>query len=166
ASAAARRARCRPRSRTTSSFFMEGALFGAPLRNSELSAPVLRRRNAALPNRSLALLIALCAASVHAATERVVFVDNRAEPGGVGTVERPFTSIGNAMRVSHEFDVIYVAETSLPYRDTITLRRGQMLIGSAYGLDAVRAELHVDLDAPPTPAARGAGPMIEGSIAL
>ncbi len=111
----------------------------------------------------LSLLLALCAVS---ATARAIFVDNRAQPGGVGTAERPFVNLSDAMRASRELDIIYVVETSQPYRETVTLRRGQMLIGSAYGLDAVRTELHVDFDAPPTPAANGAGPLIEGSVTL
>ena len=113
---------------------------------------------------SLALLIAVAAASAQATTQRVIFVDNHAAPGGAGTPERPFATLGEAARAGHEFDVIFVAETDRPYPGGITLSRGQMLIGSAYGLDAVRSELHVDLDAPPVPAARGAGPAIDGSV--
>lgn len=115
----------------------------------------------------LALVLALCALSASAVTERVVYVDNRAEPGGNGNAEHPFVTIGEAIRRSNPSEVIFVAETDRPYReDNLTLKRGQLLVGSSYGLEAVRTDLHTDVDAPTTPAARGAGPLIEGSVIL
>jgi hypothetical protein len=105
----------------------------------------------------------LAAVSVHAAPLRVAFVDNRAAAGGVGTAEHPIATINDALRFG---EIIFVAETDQPYRESVTLRRGQMLIGSAYGLDAVRSELHAEFDAPPTPAAQGPGPLIQGSVIL
>lgn len=114
--------------------------------------------------RSLAVLMILSAASARAANQRVVFVDNRsAAGGGAGTLEQPFATINQAVRGA---EIIFVAETEQPYRESVTLQRGQMLIGSAYGLDAVRSELHAEFDSPPTPAAQGPGPRIEGTITL
>jgi hypothetical protein len=120
--------------------------------------------NRALLLRSITILMAFAAASVHGAPQRVVFVDNRAPAGGAGTLEHPFATINNqATRVA---EIIFVAESDQPYRESVTLQRGQMLIGSAYGLDAVRTDLHQEFDAPPMPAAQGPGPRIEGTVTL
>lgn len=113
--------------------------------------------------RSLALAL-LLTASAHAAPRRVVFVDNRVEPGGAGSQRQPYSTIAEA--ASHGFDVMFVAETGQPYPATLTLQRGQMLVGSAYGLDAIRAEMQVELDAPGLPAAKGPGPLIQGTVTL
>jgi Right handed beta helix region len=117
--------------------------------------------------RSLALLIVfMLAASAQAAGRRVVFVDNRVPPGGAGSNRQPFASLAEAMRFANDFDVVFVAETDQPYVDSITLRRGQMLVGSAFGLDAIRTEFKTELEAPPMPAATGPGPSIQGSVIL
>ena len=96
-----------------------------------------------------------------AAAARVVFVDNSRPPGGDGSLQKPMTSIAQA---AAQGDVIFVAETPTPYIESVTLRRGQMLIGSAYGLDAIRGLLGAD--APAMPAAKGIGPTIQGSVIL
>jgi hypothetical protein len=116
--------------------------------------------------RSLTLLVTLAAASVQAAPLRVVFVDNRAEAGGIGTAGRPFSTLDEAIAKARDFEVLHVAETDQPYLANITLRRGQMLIGSAYGLDALQNEFKMELDVPPTPAVQGPGPLIRGSVGL
>src|SRR5712692_6021129 len=95
------------------------------------------------------------------ASARVVFVDNSRPPGGNGSLQQPMMSIAQA---AAQGDVIFVAETPTPYVESVTLRRGQMLIGSAYGLDAIRGQIGGDV--PPMPAARGIGPTIQGSVSL
>jgi hypothetical protein len=107
--------------------------------------------------RFLVLLAALPLSAKH-----VVFVDNSRPPGGNGTQANPFITIAAAGRA----DVIYVAETDKPYVESLLLQKGQALIGSAYGLDAVRAELHLDDDTPAAPARQGSGPVIRGTISV
>jgi hypothetical protein len=92
----------------------------------------------------------------------VAFVDNRAAAGGVGSREQPFTTISAAGNAT----IIYVAESDKPYLENVTLRKGQMLIGSAFGLDALRAELHVEFEGAGVPAMQGPGPAIHGTIAV
>jgi len=111
--------------------------------------------------RSALLIISLLVAG--AAPADVVFVDNRAAPGGNGTRQWPFTTIGQAIPIGN---VIYVAETPTPYVESVTLRKGQMLIGSAFGLDAVRTELKLDTGVTGVPAQQGPGPAIRGTIAI
>jgi len=117
------------------------------------------------PAIAAAMLVWASAGSAAAAGRTVLFVDN-SRAGGAGTYERPFGTLAEAQRSSHSGDVIFVAETSTPYEGSIALTKGQMLIGSAFGLDAVRAELHIDVEAPPVPAAQGSGPVIHGVISL
>ncbi len=109
------------------------------------------------------MLLASCvlqfALSLSAAAAHVAFVDNRSA-AGEGSVERPFHSIEQAIRVA---DVVFVMETADPYIESFTLKKGQMLIGSAYGLDALRADKQIALDAA-APAAQGPGPLIQGTI--
>jgi hypothetical protein len=109
--------------------------------------------------RSALLVISLLFAGAASAT--VVFVDNRATPGGDGTRQWPFTTIGRAVQGG---DVIYVAETPTPYVESVTLKKGQMLIGSAFGLDAVRTEFKLDTGVTGVPAQQGPGPAIRGTI--
>ena len=111
--------------------------------------------------RSALLIIFLAIAGAASAT--VVFVDNRATPGGDGTRQWPFTTIGQAVNVG---SVIYVAETPTPYVGSVTLKKGQMLIGSAFGLDAVRTELKFDTGVTGVPAQQGPGPAIRGTIVV
>jgi len=92
----------------------------------------------------------------------VVFVDNRAPAAGNGTREQPFNTI--AMGVNSA-TIVYVAESDKPYTESVTLRKGQMLIGSAFGLDAVHTDLHVDPGVA-MPAMQGPGPAIHGTIAV
>jgi len=111
--------------------------------------------------RSALLIISLLLAS--AASANVVFVDNRATPGGDGTRQWPFSTIAQAVQGGN---VIYVAETPTPYVESVTLKKGQMLIGSAFGLDAVRTELKFDTGVTGVPAQQGPGPAIRGTIAI
>src|SRR5688572_6773619 len=76
-------------------------------RNSEPGASVLRRRIAPVLVRSLTVVVILVAASVQAAPRRVVFVDNRAEAGGIGSVSRPFATIDEAIAGARDFDVMH-----------------------------------------------------------
>ncbi|MGH9424642.1 MAG: hypothetical protein ACRD3J_32005, partial [Thermoanaerobaculia bacterium] len=107
---------------------------------------------------SLILLVLLVAVP---ASATVLFVDNRATPGGNGSRQWPFTTIGQAVQSGN---IIYVAETTTPYIESVTLKKGQMLIGSAFGLDAVRTELKTDTGITDLPALQGPGPVIHGSI--
>jgi hypothetical protein len=106
-------------------------------------------------------------APLHAAGRRVVFVDSvRGVAGGNGTFDHPLVTLSEAQASSMTGDVIFVAEALKPYEGGIALKEGQMLVGSAYGLDAVRVDLKIELDAPLLPAAAGAGPIIHGTIML
>ena len=107
----------------------------------------------------------MLATPVFAAARRVIFVE-AGHQGGTGTSGNPVGSISEAEQISRTDDVIFVAEATTPYEESVALKHGQMLIGSAFGLDAVRAELHVELDAPAVAAAAGAGPVIHGTISL
>jgi hypothetical protein len=107
--------------------------------------------------RLLRLLVLF--AALPALARHVVFVDNSAPPNGDGTAARPLASIAAADGA----EVIFVVETATPYVENVTLRKGQSLIGSAYGLDALRVEMKVDLDAS-APARQGVGPVIAGTV--
>ncbi len=112
-------------------------------------------------NKRLTLILTLALTlPLHAA--HVVFVDNTAQPGGEGSVERPLQSIEQGLRMA---EVVYVAETPKPYAENIVLRKGQMLAGSAYGLDSLRVDRKVELDAS-MPAREGAGPLFQGTISV
>jgi hypothetical protein len=116
----------------------------------------------------LALLAAVIAAPRAFAARRVIFVDNSRTADGVGTFEQPFRRLADAQRAG-SYDggeVIYVAETSTPYEESIALQKGQMLIGSAFGLDAVRVDLKTEVDGPAIAAVRGPGPVIRGTISI
>jgi hypothetical protein len=93
----------------------------------------------------------------------VAFVDNRAAAGGNGSREQPFSTIAAAASAA---TIIYIAESDKPYLESVTLKKGQMLIGSAFGLDALRAELHVEWEGAGVPAMQGPGPAIHGTIAV
>jgi len=107
----------------------------------------------------LLIVVAFAGAALGAS---VVFVDNRAPAGGNGSREQPFNTI--AMGVNSA-TIVYVAESDKPYTESVMLRKGQMLIGSAFGLDAVRTDLHVDPGVA-MPAVQGPGPAIHGTIAV
>jgi len=109
----------------------------------------------------VSLLLFVCV--VRDAAARVVFVDN-SRTGGNGTYEQPFTTLADAQRSSAASDIIYVAEGSGAYEESITLKAGQMLIGSAYGLDAARIEFHATFSEPSQPASQGPGPLIHGGV--
>jgi hypothetical protein len=110
--------------------------------------------------RSALALIILAVAG--AAGASVVYVDNRAS-GGDGSRERPFATIAQGVRSG---TIVYVAESDAPYNEGVALQKGQMLIGSAYGLDAVRTDLHVDPGVSGVPAMKGPGPAIHGTISV
>jgi len=116
-------------------------------------------------HRRLALL-AFCilhsAFCISARAAHVAFVDNRAPAGGIGSAESPFHSIDLAARSA---DVVFVMETADPYVESFSLKKGQMLIGSAVGLDAIRVDKQLVLDAS-APAAQGPGPLIQGTISV
>src|ERR1700682_6297247 len=111
--------------------------------------------------RHLQLLLLFAALPVLAA--RVVFVDNRHPPGGDGSVQSPYATIETG--VSSGAEVVYVAQTATPYVESVTLRKGLILVGSAYGLDALAAELKTSFGVA-APAQVGTGPIIRGSISV
>ena len=110
-----------------------------------------------------AFVLALSLLPPSASAARAVFVDNRAVAPGQGTRQWPFATLALAASSSGVGDVIYVAESPSPYADSIVLKKGQILAGSAFGLDAVRTELHVDTGVE-VPALQGPGPEIHGTI--
>jgi len=93
----------------------------------------------------------------------VVFVDNRAPAGGDGSRERPFATIAQGVNSG---TIVYVAESDAPYNESVVLRKSQMLIGSAYGLDALQSDLHVNPGITGVPAMKGPGPAIHGTISV
>lgn len=111
--------------------------------------------------RVLPLLLLVCV--VRDAAARVIFVDN-SRSGGNGTFELPFATIAEAQRTSATSDIIYVFDGNHPYEESVTLKRGQMLIGSAYGLDAARADFNATFSEPSQPASQGPGPLIHGGV--
>jgi len=112
---------------------------------------------------SVLLFVALFAVPLSARS--VVFVDNTRTDGN-GTPEKPFATLAQAQAASGPNAVIYVAEGNAPYEGGIALKPGQMLIGSAYGLDAAVVEFKTTIDAPSTPAIQGPGPTIHGNVWL
>ena len=62
--------------------------------------------------------------------------------------------------------MIYVAEGTVPYDESISLKRGQIWVGSAFGLEALRTDLQMELDAPVVAAMKGTGPVINGTVTL
>jgi uncharacterized protein YjbI with pentapeptide repeats len=111
-----------------------------------------------------ALLVLVLCTPAFAAGRRVIFVDAGRAEEGAGTHDKPYRKLAQAQAFSAIGDVIYVAEGT--YDEGIALQKGQMLIGSAYGLEAVRADLKVELDAPIVAAIQGPGPSIQGTITM
>lgn len=112
----------------------------------------------------LALFFLMFCVPAFAAGRRVIFVDGRRADDGIGTYDRPFRKLALAQAASVFGDVIYVAEGS--YDESVTLKKGQLLIGAAYGLEAVRADLKIELEAPIVAAVQGPGPSIHGTITM
>jgi Right handed beta helix region len=112
--------------------------------------------------RRLQVLLLFAALPVLAAG-RVVFVDNSRPPGGDGSAQSPYATLAQGVGTSSE--VVYVAQTPAPYQEIVTLRKGQMLVGSAYGLDAIAAEMKTNFGVA-LPAQNDTGPIIRGTIAL
>ncbi len=110
--------------------------------------------------RSFQIFLFLVALPALAA--RVVFVDN-SRPSGDGSAQAPFATIAQGVGTGAE--VVYVAQTATPYTETVTLQKGQKLVGSAYGLDALAAELKTNFGVA-APAQNGTGPIIRGTIAV
>ncbi len=111
-------------------------------------------------------LFAIFAAVIFIATSasaRVIFVDSVAVAPGQGTRQWPFATLASAASASGDGDVIYVADSGTPYTDSIVLKKGQILVGSAFGLDNVRSEFKVDTGIE-LPAREGASPVIKGTI--
>jgi hypothetical protein len=117
-----------------------------------------------MPVLRLLLPALLLVCVVRDAAARVVFVDNRAATGGDGSYERPFRTFSDAQLRSAPSDIIHVAEGIGAYEESLTLKRGQMLIGDAYGLDAARVEFNASFSEPSQPASQGPGPLIHGGI--
>jgi hypothetical protein len=111
-----------------------------------------------------AFLVLFLCTPAFAAGRRVIFVDANRSEEGAGTPDRPYRKLAQAQSFSAIGDVIYVAEAA--YDEGITLQKGQMLIGSAYGLEAVRVDLKVELNAPIVAAQQGPGPTIHGTITM
>ena len=111
-----------------------------------------------------AFVLALSLFATSASAARAIFVDNRAAAPGQGTPQSPFVTLALAASSSGVGDVIYVVESPAPYLDSIVLKKGQILAGSAFGLDAVRTEFHVDTGVA-VPAVQGPGPELHGTIA-
>jgi hypothetical protein len=117
-------------------------------------------------SRLFFVLLSLFALTAAGAGRRVVFVDNGRTEQGNGNYDKPYNRLAIAERYSSFDDVIYVAEGSGPYDESITLKRGQILVGSAYGLEALRADDKLELDAPVVAAMQGPGPIIRGGVTL
>lgn len=113
--------------------------------------------------RLLRLLALAAVIALPAVARTVAFVDNTRIGEADGSPGLPFSSIAVA---ASRADIIYVLQTSTPYVESVSLRKGQMLIGSAYGLDAVRAELPMGEVLPAAAAQEGTGPIIKGTINL
>ncbi len=97
------------------------------------------------------------------ASASVIFVDSVAVAPGQGTRQWPYATLASAANASAMGDVIYVADSGTPYTDSIVLKKGQILVGSAFGLDAVRSEFKVDTGVD-LPARQGASPVIHGTV--
>jgi hypothetical protein len=109
----------------------------------------------------IALVVIACASSAFA---RVWFVDNARPQQGSGTADAPLTTLAAAQSASAFGDIIFVAETAQTYTGGISLKPGQMLIGSAYGLDAARVDFGAHVDTLSVPAVQGPGPAIQGAV--
>ncbi|MEK6374808.1 MAG: right-handed parallel beta-helix repeat-containing protein [Acidobacteriota bacterium] len=116
----------------------------------------------------LLILTSFLALPAAAAGRRVIFVDNSRDGEGDGSYERPFKRLSSAQTAGsyNGGEVIYVAEGSAPYDESITLRRGQYFIGAAYGLETLRTDLRMELDAPIVAAVQGPGPTIRGTVTV
>jgi len=112
----------------------------------------------------LVLLTCAFAAPAAAGGRRVIFVDNSRAEEGSGTADQPFRRLAAAQSRSALGDIIYVAEGSAPYDEGMALKQGQMLVGAAYGLEALRADFHLELEAPIVAAVQGPGPIIRGTV--
>jgi hypothetical protein len=112
---------------------------------------------------SFAIFAVVISLATSASAARVIFVDSVAVAPGQGTRQWPFATLAGAASASGIGDVIYVADSGTPYTDSIVLKKGQILIGSAFGLDAVRSELKIDTGVD-LPARQGASPVIHGAI--
>jgi hypothetical protein len=108
-------------------------------------------------------IVAIVISFATSASARVIFVDSVAVAPGQGTRQWPFTTLASAASVSGFGDVIYVVDSGTPYTDSIVLKKGQILVGSAFGLDAVRSEFKVDTGID-LPARQGASPVIKGTV--
>lgn len=84
--------------------------------------------------RLFAIVVSLLVlATPVAAQPRIWFVDN-SRPAGDGSRDAPFQTIAAATAVSGDGDVLYVFRGSGPYRETVTLRAGQLLAGEGTDL--------------------------------
>src|SRR5207237_441251 len=125
-----------------------------------------RRPRAGNPSASMiraAFILIVVAFAGAAFGASVAFVDNRAPAGGNGSREQPFNTLATGVSTA---TIVYVAESDKPYNESVMLRKGQMLIGSAFGLDALRTDLHIETGVTGVPAMQGPGPAIHGTIAV
>ncbi|MCU7915329.1 MAG: inverse autotransporter beta domain-containing protein [Candidatus Thiodiazotropha sp. (ex Gloverina cf. vestifex)] len=69
--------------------------------------------------------------------EKMIFVDNQAQPGGDGTREHPYNNLKDAEKNSDKNELIYVLYgdgTSNAYGSSFSMKEGQSLVGSGVGL--------------------------------
>lgn len=112
---------------------------------------------------SFAIIAVVSCLLASRASATVIFVDSVAVAPGQGTRQWPFTTLASAANASAMGDVIYVVDSGTPYTDSIVLKKGQVLVGSGFGLDALRTELKVDTGVD-LPARQGASPVIHGTV--
>jgi hypothetical protein len=112
---------------------------------------------------SFAIVAVVSCLLASSASATVIFVDSLAVAPGQGTRQWPYAKLASAANASAAGDVIYVVDSGTPYNDSIALKKGQMLVGSAFGLDALRTEFHVETGVD-LPAREGASPVIHGTV--
>jgi len=112
---------------------------------------------------SFAIVAVISCLFASSASASVIFVDSVAVAPGQGTRQWPYATLASAASVSRVGDVIYVADSGTPYTDSIVLKKGQILVGSAFGLDALRTEFHVETGVD-LPAREAASPVIHGTV--
>jgi len=128
-------------------------------------AAVEQTRMIARPLGFLLIFVSLLPMPAAANGRHVVFVDNSRTEEGTGSYEKPFRRLVLAQQYSSRDDVIYVAEGSAPYDESLSLKRGQIWVGSAFGLETLRSD-QLELDAPVIAAMKGTGPVINGTVTL
>ncbi|HEY0156893.1 MAG TPA: right-handed parallel beta-helix repeat-containing protein [Thermoanaerobaculia bacterium] len=108
------------------------------------------------PSAAALLLLLLFAAPV-VAEPRIWFIDNSRPPGD-GSRAAPFHSIAAAVAAAGDGDVLYLFRGTEPYRESVTLREGQLLAGE--GID-LTPHLTARSIAPPPLPSLPAAPVLE-----